>query len=71
MNDNQRNGDQDMIDINFNAPPAPKCKHCGKTKMNHKAKTYNCPFGRGNFPHFREDKFFEPKLKRGAMVKEN
>lgn len=26
-------------------PQLPKCKHCGKTKLDHRAKTAECPRG--------------------------
>jgi len=57
-----------MHDFDFNAPKPAKCKNCGKTKMQHKAGTHNCPFGRGSFPHFKEDKFFEPRSNRSKAL---
>lgn len=32
-----------MIDLN--PPPPVKCKHCKKPKGEHRAKTFECPFG--------------------------
>lgn len=60
-----------MIDLNFNPPPEPKCKNCGKGKSHHKARTFNCPFGRGSFPQFKEDLFFEPREKRKVSLTTN
>jgi hypothetical protein len=39
-----------------------KCKHCGKTKSNHLARTYNCPISGSSrsFPSFGKE-VFEPK----------
>jgi len=51
-----------MIDLDFSNAPKPKCKHCGKTKDRHLAKTFNCPFGRGSFPQFKTNEFFEAKV---------
>lgn len=42
-----------------------KCIHCGKSKGNHQAHTFNCPikvsYAR-NFAGFHADQFFEPKM---------
>lgn len=42
----------------------PKCKHCKRKRENHKAFTFNCPIGRGYFPHFHADVFYEPSKPR-------
>lgn len=40
--------------------PQLKCKHCGKAKGDHLAKTFNCPFGRSrSFPQYRNNQTFE------------
>lgn len=50
--------------LNFKNEKPVKCKHCGREKSRHKAKTFNCPYGRGNFQNFMPDKVFEPKVKK-------
>lgn len=48
------------VDGNPIKPPK-KCAHCGQIKMKHKAKTFNCPIGKGNFPNFDPVRVFSPK----------
>lgn len=50
--------------FNFNAPEEPKCKHCGRLRGNHQAKTMNCPIGRGNFPKFHSTQVYAPRASR-------
>ena len=46
-----------MNDIPF----AYLCKNCNRPKGMHKAKTLNCPIGRGNFHSYHQTQFFAPK----------
>lgn len=46
-------------------PKSPKCKHCKKTKGEHKAQTLGCPLGRRSsigYTHFSATQFFTPKI---------
>ena len=42
----------------------PKCKLCGRLKEKHSAKALNCPIGKGNFPQYKLNQSYEPKVKR-------
>lgn len=47
-------------DLDGNLIKPQKCKHCGREKGDHLAKTFNCPFGRSrSFPNFMDAQFFE------------
>lgn len=52
------------IEIVLNRPPEPKCKHCGRDKGKHRAKTYECPIGRGSFPSYSQMHTYEPRKPR-------
>lgn len=56
------------LDLNFEKRPAIKCKHCGKDKGNHQAKTHNCPVGPKDrtlgYLHFDKTHTFEAKPSR-------
>lgn len=49
-------------DWDFNAPKPPKCKNCKRDKGSHKHISMNCPIGRGSFPQFLKDQFYEPRV---------
>lgn len=51
-------------DFVFDRPAPPKCKHCGRLKGNHQAKTLACPIGRGNFPHYSTEQTYAPRAVR-------
>lgn len=37
-----------------------KCKNCRRPRGKHKAGDLACPFGRGSFPQFYANQFYEP-----------
>ena len=51
-------------DLNFTKQPIVRCIHCNRVRGDHRAQTYQCPIGRGNFPQFRTDTVFTPKAKK-------
>jgi len=56
----------EIVELNFNAVPPPRCKHCGREKGNHKAGTFHCPIGRGSFPRFSTITMYEPRKTRSS-----
>lgn len=52
------------VELNFNPAPEPRCKHCGRAKGRHQARTGACPIGRGSFPTFSTTQFFEARAVR-------
>lgn len=47
--------------LNFDTKPPVKCIHCKKERGRHKAVTFECPVGRGNFPRFIVGQTFQSK----------
>ena len=56
------------VELNFDGAAPPKCKHCGREKGSHKAKTLNCPIGRGSFPSFSTATVYEPRKPRAKKT---
>lgn len=53
-----------IVELDFAGSAPPKCKNCGHDKGSHKAKSLNCPIGRGSFPSFSADTVYEPRKPR-------
>lgn len=58
------------VDLNLNAEEPPRCKHCGRTKGQHRAQTLQCPVGRGSFPDFHQTNVYEPRATRKKKAAE-
>lgn len=55
-------------DFVVDRPEPPKCKHCGRLKGNHQAKTMDCPVGRGSFPQYSTETKYEPRAVRAKAA---